>query len=258
MIHQVLSYIQWLPKTFYLHGIHSPFAYTLTKECLRNKRSSKHTTEIHDYRKRLFSSKKTIEVTDFGAGSRVFKSNTRKVSAIAKNAGATKKRMLLLQRLVAYLNPEQLLEFGTSLGMATFAMSKGSQSTKITSLEGCPATTAVAREILEHFKVQNVELIEGRFRESLKEIKSPTIDMVYFDGNHSKEATLSYVKTMLPTVKNETVWIFDDIHWSLEMTQAWEKIKVMPEVSVTIDCYWLGFVFFRKEQVKEDFYVRLG
>jgi len=258
VIHQVLSYIQWLPKTFYLHGIHSPFAYTLTKECLKNKLSSKHSKEIQDYRKHLFNSKKTIEVTDFGAGSRVFKSNTRKVSAIAKNAGATKKRMLLLQRLVAYLQPEQILEFGTSLGMATFAMSKGSQSSKITSLEGCPATTATARKALNRFNVQNVALIEGRFRESVKEIKPSIIDMVYFDGNHSKEATLSYVKMMLPTIHNDTVWIFDDIYWSPEMTQAWEKIKTMPEVSVTIDCYWLGLVFFRKEQAKEDFYARVG
>ena len=82
--------------------------------------------------------------------------------------------------------------------------------------------------------------------------------MVYFDGNHSKEATLSYVKMMLPTIHNDTVWIFDDIYWSPEMTQAWEKIKTMPEVSVTIDCYWLGLVFFRKEQAKEDFYARVG
>ena len=257
MRHQIATYLKWLPKTFHLHGIHSPFVFTLSKECLKNKRATKHTQEIQQYRERLLGAERLIEVTDFGAGSRIFKSNTRKISDIAKHAGATQKRMLLLQRIVAYFNPEQILELGTSLGMATFAMAKGSEKTKITTLEGCPETAAVARETLDHFTIENVELLEGRFRESLENLQPHKIDMVYFDGNHSKEATLAYVEKLLPTAINGSVWIFDDIHWSKEMTAAWEYIKALPEVSVTIDCFWLGLVFFRNEQVKEHFYVRL-
>lgn len=257
MIHQIATYLKWLPKTFHLHGIHSPFVYTLSKECLKNKCSTKHTQEIQQYRERLLGTERLIEVTDFGAGSRVFKSNTRKISAIAKHAGATQKRMLLLQRIIAYFNPEQLLEMGTSLGMATFAMAKGSQHTHITSLEGCPATLAVAKETLDHFNVTNVTLVEGKFTDSIKQLGNHKLDMIYFDGNHSKEATLTYAHSLLPTAINGTVWIFDDIHWSQEMTAAWDEIKKLPQVSVSIDCYWLGLVFFRNEQATEDFYLRL-
>lgn len=257
MTHQVTTYLKWLPRTFYLHGIHSPFVFTLSKECLKNKRRTTHIQEIQQYRERLLGAERSIEVTDFGAGSRVFKSNTRKISDIAKHAGATQKRMRLLQRIVAYFNPEQILELGTSLGMATFAMAKGSAKTKIVTLEGCPETAAVAQETLDHFNIENVELVEGRFRESIDKLQSHKIDMVYFDGNHSQEGTLAYVEKLLPTAINGTVWIFDDIHWSKEMTIAWEHIKALPHVSVTIDCFWLGLVFFRNEQVKEDFYIRL-
>jgi len=255
--HQVLSYLKWLPKTFHLHGIHSPFVYTLSKECLKNPKLTAHKRVLSQYKERLLGAERTIPVTDFGAGSRVFKSNTRKISDIAKHAGASQKRMQLLQRMVAYLNPEQILELGTSLGMATFAMAKGNPKTKITSLEGCPATLDIARETLDHFKVTNVELVEGRFRESLKKHNTHKLDMVYFDGNHSRAATLDYVRNLLPTAINGTIWIFDDIHWSPEMTQAWQEIKAFPEISVTIDCYTLGIAFFRNEQVKEDFYIRL-
>lgn len=255
MLHQTVTYIKWFPKTFYLHGIHSPFVYTLSKECLQHKKN--HSPELQQYRECLKASQKTIEVTDFGSGSRVFKSNIRKISKIAKYAGATKKRMELLKQVVAYFKPEQILEIGTSLGMATFAMACGDKNARITSLEGCPATIAVARESLNYFKVTNVELIEGRFRESIKKLNSHKLDMVYFDGNHSKKATMDYVHSLIPTAINGTVWVFDDIHWSPEMTAAWNEIKTMPEVSVTIDCYYLGVAFFRNEQVKEDFYVRL-
>jgi hypothetical protein len=41
------------------------------------------------------------------------------------------------------------------------------------------------------------------------------------------------------------------------MTEAWQYIKNHESVSVTVDCFHLGFVFFRKEQAKEHFKIRL-
>jgi predicted O-methyltransferase YrrM len=230
--------------------------YTFNKECLNQKNTSD-LKKILQYRERLLGAERTIAVTDYGAGSRVFKTNERRICDIAKHAGATTKRMQLLQRVVAYLKPEHILEIGTSVGMATCALALGDSQASVTSLEGCPATLDIARENLDHFKINNVVLVEGRFRESIKNLLPYKLDVIYFDGNHSQQATLDYAHSLLPTAINGTVWIFDDIHWSKEMTQAWEAIKAMPEISVTIDCYHLGFAFFRNEQVKEDFYVHI-
>jgi hypothetical protein len=41
------------------------------------------------------------------------------------------------------------------------------------------------------------------------------------------------------------------------MEDAWEEIKAHPKVTVTIDTFQWGIVFFRKEQRKEDFFVRV-
>jgi hypothetical protein len=43
-------------------------------------------------------------------------------------------------------------------------------------------------------------------------------------------ATLDYFDLLLPTITNNTVWIFDDIHWSSEMDEAWEMIKKHPKL----------------------------
>lgn len=75
-------------------------------------------------------------------------------------------------------------------------------------------------------------------------------------NNHSKQATLDYFDLLLPTITNETVWIFDDIHWSEGMEEAWEIIKNNPKVTVTIDTFQWGLVFFRYEQEKEHFTIR--
>ena len=63
------------------------------------------------------------------------------------------------------------------------------------------------------------------------------------------------VKNISPNKK--TVFIFDDIHLSEEMEEAWKEIKKHPKVQVTIDTFYLGLVFFRREQAKQDFKIRL-
>ncbi|MDR9458281.1 MAG: class I SAM-dependent methyltransferase [Salegentibacter sp.] len=84
-----------------------------------------------------------------------------------------------------------------------------------------------------------------------------SFDLIYFDGHHTKEATLKYFELLLPTAHNDSVFVFDDIHWSRGMEEAWDIIKKHPEVRVSIDTFHLGLIFFRKEQVKQDFIIRL-
>jgi predicted O-methyltransferase YrrM len=88
-------------------------------------------------------------------------------------------------------------------------------------------------------------------------LSATNYDLIYFDGNHSQQATLQYFEDLLPTITNHSVWIFDDIHWSTDMEATWEVIKKHPKVTVTIDTFYWGFVFFRFEQVKEHFVIRV-
>ncbi len=83
------------------------------------------------------------------------------------------------------------------------------------------------------------------------------VEMVYIDGNHTKNATLSYFNQLLPKVTSQSILIFDDIYWSSEMEDAWEQIKNHPKVTVTIDLFELGIVFFNPELSKENFVLRV-
>jgi hypothetical protein len=58
-------------------------------------------------------------------------------------------------------------------------------------------------------------------------------------------------------VHNDSIFIFDDINWSSEMQLAWEEIKNSPKVTMTINTFFWGFVFFRREQEKEHFTIRV-
>jgi predicted O-methyltransferase YrrM len=253
------SYLNFLWNSKNEHGVHSPFVFNLVTKCFYDKKQYPEYSILKNYRNSLLQNKNTIEVTDFGAGSRVFKSNTRAINQIARNAGISKRRAELLFRITNYFQPESILEIGTSLGLATSSLSLGNKNATITTLEGCPNTLSVAQKQFKKFDLNNIDSIKTEFISYLKN-QQPTTNnrqLIYFDGNHSKQATLEYFDLLLPTITYETVWIFDDIHWSPAMEAAWEVIKNHPKVTVTIDTFQWGVVFFRTEQPKEHFVIRV-
>lgn len=259
MLHSIKSYITFLWKSKNEHAVHSPFVFNLITKCFYDRKSKPEYSILKNYRNLLLENKNQIEVTDFGAGSKVFKSNTREISKITKTAGISPKRAKLLFRIVNYFQPEAILEIGTSLGLATSALALGNPKAFITTLEGCPETANQCQLQLQKFNINSVKSIVTEFSTYFKTInhQPEAINLIYFDGNHSKKATLNYFESLLPTITNDSVWIFDDIHWSTEMEEAWESIKNHPKVKVTIDTFQWGFVFFRKEQEKEHFIIRV-
>ena len=256
MLFEVREYLSFLSKSTNQHGVHSPFVFDLVTKCFYDMSNYADYELIKEYKSKLLANKATITISDFGAGSRVFKSNERQISQIAKTAGISFNRAKLLYRLIKYFEPKNILEIGTSLGIATSAMAFANKTSAITTVEGCSETLSVAEEKFQEFGLNNVNAVCSQFENYFQQLDGSKYDFIYFDGNHTKEATLSYFNALLKTTNNETCWIFDDIHWSSEMSEAWEEIKKHPLVTVTIDTFQWGFVFFRQEQQKEDFVIR--
>lgn len=254
---KVLAYIKFLLKSTNQHGVHSPFVYNLVTKCFYDNTNHEDYSKLTAYKNSLLNNKSKLEITDFGAGSKIFKSNSRSVNRIAKHSGSTIKRAKLLYRLTTYFKPNSVLELGTSLGIATQAMALGNSKSNITSIEGCKNISEFASQQLSNFKIDNVQLKTGAFNDVIPTLNQPEWDLIFFDGHHNKKATINYFNMLVDTAQNDSVFIFDDIHWSKEMTQAWEEIKQHHKVTVTIDTFFWGFVFFRKEQVKEHFTIRL-
>lgn len=247
--------------------MHSPFVYKLVTECLYDKTRYEAYNTLKAYRKALAADRSLISVTDFGAGSRVFKSPERAVRQIAKQAGVSQKRAKLLFRLAQYFQPQNILELGTSLGLGTIALYLGHRQAQLTTVEGCPNTLELAKtqfaNQLGNTDFKTVQFVNDSFENALNPVfLNPLLEqpdswnLVYIDGHHSKAATLQYIEALLPYATNKTLWILDDIHLSPGMTEAWEHTKQLPEVTVTIDTFHWGLVFFRTEQVKQHFVIR--
>lgn len=241
------------------HGMHSPFVFEFITQVLNDDRQFYAYRQIENLRQLLLVDQSELVIEDFGAGSRVKKENTRKICDIARSSLKPKKFGQLLFRIVDHYSPVNILELGTSLGITTSYIASAKENSQVVTMEGAGTVAAVARKNFGKLGLENIVLVEGNFDETLTATvqKMGKIDLAFADGNHRYEPTVRYFRELLPAMHEYSILIFDDIHWSREMEQAWQEIQQHASVTLSIDLFFIGLVFFRKEQkVKQHFTIR--
>jgi len=239
--------------------MHSPFVFEFITRVLNDKKTYPAYSQVENLRRQMLSDQTLLSVQDFGAGSLVDKTNQRSIASIAKNAAKPAKFGQLLYRMVRHYQPTTILELGTSLGISTAYLSLANPGASIITMEGASFIAEKARRNFNTLKLQNVSIKEGNFDQALPTVTSQlsTLDFAFIDGNHRREPTESYFGQLLSVTHNDSILIFDDIHWSQGMEQAWETIKQHPAVRCTIDLFFIGIVLFRQEfKEKQHFTVR--
>jgi predicted O-methyltransferase YrrM len=241
------------------HGVHSPFVFDFIKNVLRDKKTYYCYNSIEQLRSELLTDNSVIEVEDFGAGSTVIKSNSRVVKAIAKSSLKPKKFAQLLFRMVSYYQPQNMVELGTSLGITSAYLASGNSSAPLYTCEGAKSIATIAQQNFNHLGLKNTILLPGDFAKTLPVLLESLnkVDFAFIDGNHRQAPTLQYFEELLQKTHSGSVLVFDDIHWSAEMEAAWATIRNHPAVTLSIDLFFIGIVFFDTSfTVKQHFTIR--
>lgn len=234
------------------HGVHSPFAYRLCEEVFYNRDSFYHFNTLNKLRELLQMNETVLEIEDLGAGSKTFKSKQRKVKDIASRGISSVKQSELLYKLSNFLNCKTSVELGTSLGLNTLYLASVNKKSSVFTIEGSHNLSEFAKKLAQNLELNNIHFLQGNFDQAfpllLKSIDP--IDLLYVDGNHTYDATLRYFEMALSKKHEHSVFVFDDIYWSEDMTSAWKQIKGHVEVSLSVDTFYTGLVFFNTE-IKE-------
>ena len=238
------------------HGIHSPLVFDFVREVLYQKEKSSQLDEIEWYRDWQVNSPVILRNSNFGAGSKV-NSKSSPLGRLIKTSSVSPKIGAFLFYLAKWLNAENILEIGTSVGMSTLYLASACPKANIITLEGDKQRVKYAKHSFEFMNFNNISVIEGDFDVTLIQAidKLPKLDMVFFDGNHSPEPTLRYFKQCLKSKHDGSVFVFDDIRWSNEMFKAWQVISQHNSVSVSIDMFNVGVILFRKGIAKQHFMI---
>jgi predicted O-methyltransferase YrrM len=241
------------------HGIHSPFVYDLVRKVLNDGDVYPEYALVEQLRRQLEKDGTLLSIEDLGAGSTLKSTRQRSVGELARHAAKPKKLGQLLFRIARYYQPGTILELGTSLGLSTAYLAAGGKEPRVFTIEGAPAVAAVAEKNFMSLEWGNIDLTVGNFDTVLEPTldRAGGVDLAFIDGNHRLEPTLRYFNSLIGRVSASSMLIFDDIHWSREMEEAWDSIKKDKRVYLTIDLFFIGFVFFRDEfKVKQDFVIR--
>lgn len=246
-------YLCYLKRSVNRHGVHSPFVYSLIEEVFKDK--TKPFPDLEKVRHELLKDDTPLQIQDLGAGSSTGAGAERSVAQVAKASLSTAKQCRLLARIIPHLGIKHVLEFGSCLGLSAAYMSAA--GAQVVSMEGSEALHALAQQ---HFGAapSGPDFRLGPFDELLPDIlgEIPKVDMAFIDGNHTQEATLLYFHQILAHTHSDSVLIFDDIHWSEGMENAWSEIQGHKQVVLSLDLWWCGIVFFQPGLSGEHFTLR--
>lgn len=123
-----------------------------------------------------------------------------------------------------------------------------------------PKSISVLLKTIRFFGIKTMTLVpwlttlETRIKKEfdLRFSRAERYDLIYFD-DPSKLALNDY----LPKIHNNSVLFIDNIHRTAEHSGSWKYISQNSEVTVSIDLFYCGLIFFRREQVKEHFKIRI-
>lgn len=243
------------------HSIHSPYLYRLVDEVIRPVSLLKEAEPIEKLRAEMKRDNTVIHKTDFGMTALSAEKPAVypvTVSAVARRSLTPPRHCARLFRLAQFTGANNILELGTSLGITAAYMSCARPSGRIITLEGCPSLSRQAERNLRGLGIGNVKLVTGRIGQTLEGALQElgSVDLVYIDGDHRREAVIENFRKCLDFAHNGTVLVIDDIRHSREMAMAWQEICRSEKVTVSLDLFMSGWVFLRRESSREHFRLR--
>lgn len=249
-----MRFLRWYRRAKTRYNVHSPFVFRFTERVAEDDREFYAFKDIEMLRKLLLKERKKLIIKDYGAGSLVSEDKERSIRSLVKYSATMPLYCRFLFRIINEYKPRTLLELGTSVGISTLYQSRAAMHAKFITIEGDPGIAEAARQNFRRMRADNVEQMVGPFADKLEPAlqRLQQLDYVFIDGNHREEPTIAYFRKCMEYAHEGSIFVFDDIHWTQGMENAWHKIIADPRVTLSIDMYYFGIVFFRSEfQQKE-------
>lgn len=220
---KVKAYLKFLSGSTNQHGVHSPFVYQLVTQCFYKRRTHEQYRQIKTLQQKLGTSPQL-----------------------------SRKQRRLLNRLTRYFTPQHLFNFSRNTSV-DLALSLAAPQAQIFSLKTYPPAdlSPVIAQALQ--PIQSVNL------ETLKQCSLPVdkLDLAFIDFHAMHISLKEAYHLLIDYAHNDSVFIFKAIHQSDIAEQEWQYIKTQHHVRLTIDTFYWGLVFFRKEQAKQHFSIRV-
>jgi predicted O-methyltransferase YrrM len=235
------------------HWVHSPFTFHTLNYVIFERTPYYSFNIIESLRQQLLHDNTTLTLQPLGTS----QAKTTTIARELKNSTKSPRQAQLLQRLCASNQSHYIIELGTNLGLSTAYLASNNSNSQVYTLEGQPQLCQIAQQNFKQLHLNNIQIIEGNINNTLPTLiqQIPQIDLLFIDANHQYQATINYYKLAKSKVHKNTIIIFDDIHWSEGMQQAWNEIRQDPDIRLAIDIFHMGIVWFNTDIPKQHYIV---
>ena len=235
-------------------GVHSPFVFNLITKVIEEKASYYCLDDIELIRKQMLYREEMITCPKYW---RKGKAYSQTVGQIVKKLAIKSKHGALLFRLTNYFHPKEILQIGASMGLSTLYLSSYASGLRCRVLENEREFAKISRIVYEKGARNPIDLRVGNYQESLSKVLEETdkFDFVFFNRPYEQQNNYLLFEMCLSKVHNETVFVFEGIKENGQIRKFWQTVCRCPEVTVTIDLYSMGIVFFNKKLHKRDYIV---
>lgn len=207
------------------HHIHSPYTYRLVSNVLFEKWPYYSFLRIEELRKKLLAENE-------------------------ENPADRSKYTQLLQRLCATNNSKTIMEIGRSNGISTMYLASNNTQSTVYSISNNKNT-----DVFKHCNFLNIQQRkESELQKVLDEIKC--LDMLYVRrscGIIDIDSIFDLCKTK---AQDESIFIFDNIHSDRQTEQRWNNILKSNNVTLSIDLFWIGLIWFKKDMKRQHYIIK--
>ena len=246
--HAIRSLLRYAWDADTIYDVHAPKAFRYLGEVIEDERHFHAFDRIARVRDRFAASTEVLNLTDHGAGSHTGSELRRKLSDVASTSGTPDRFGRYLFKTVDYLRATRVLELGTNVGLGScYLASALPLDGRLISLDADPQVLAKADwAIRQMVPAPNFELRQGKFVDTLAGALEDLgqVDLAFIDGHHAEQPTKDYYTAIAKRCHANSIIILDDIHWSEGMEAAWAWVQQQPNVTLTLDLYRWGVVFF--------------
>lgn len=234
------------------YGVHSPFVFDLITKVIEESRPYYIYKDIEQERKKLSFHKKQITYRDYR---QAYAMHTCPIGRLVKREAISPKQGKLLFRLVNYFHSRTIVQLGPTIGLSTLYLTSCAKGIKCIALEPVPEFAEIADDLFRTAARNPIDLRVGAYREllpqALVDIGQP--DLVFFNTLYAPEDNEWLFEAVVRQVHPGTLLVFVGIRENHPMRVFWEKICAHPAVTVTIDLYTVGLVFFDPKLHKRDY-----
>ena len=238
-------------KTFHRkgHGIHSPFVFDLITNVVEQRLPFYAYKDIDLIRLHLRLHDQPI----------LYRGKKYSIEKYLQKQAVTKKEGELLFRLTNHYKPHAILSVGSSMGLAPFYLTAFSSDSQCVTLECENDIATITCNNIKKKTNSSIKIIQGEYSDSLPEALSELqqIDCIYLNKELSTEELTKIYRAILPSIHDESLIIISGIHTSPEKRSFWKQVCEDGKITVSVDLYQLGLIFFRPKLHKRMYKSRM-